>query len=434
MKKFIFSLAALLFALQGSAQQVRTLGIDEMFAIADSASSSIRSHAAAEREAEQAVRVARNDRLPSIDFEASASFLGDGWMADRNFSGGMNAPMPHLGNNFAVEAAQVIYAGGAVSSNIALSKLAHRSAQVEAEQNRQNVRFMLVGNYLELYKLKNEAEVYRKNIHQTERLVADIRAKHTEGLAIRNDITRYELRLQTLRLALAQTENSITIINARLVTTLGMPEDTMIEPDRSILEHMPATLTEQHWQQAATGSSPLLQQAELGVSRSEQGVKLARAARIPSLAVFAGDHLDGPVTIEVPPLNKNFNYWYVGIGLKFNIASLYKGGKAVRRAKYGVERATEMRNLAEEQVQTDVKDAYVRLNEAFTTYDISEKSLELAEQNYSVVENRYLNDLALITDILDASASKLSAELGVANARINILFNWYRLKKASGEL
>ncbi len=425
--------AILLFATQASAQRVRVLGIDEMFEIADSASSCIKSAIAAEHEAEQAVRVARGDRLPSIDFEASASFLGDGWMADRNFKNGMNAPMPHFGNNFAVEAAQVIYAGGAISSNIALSKLAHRSAQVEMEQNRQNIRFMLVGNYLELYKLLNEAEVYRKNIEQTERLVADIRAKHSEGLAIRNDITRYELRLQTLQLALTQTENSITIISSRLVTTLGLDPDTVIRPDSTALEQMPQSLTEQHWQQAAT-EAPLLRQAELGVDRSEQAVKLSRAARIPALSVFAGDHLDGPVTIEVPPLNKNFNYWYVGVGLKFNIASLYKGGRAVRRAKYGVERATEWRNLVQEQVQTDVTDAYVRLNEAFTTHTISKKSLELATENYAVVENRYLNDLALITDMLDASTSLLSAELGVANAKINILFNWYRLRKASGDL
>ena len=51
-----------------------------------------------------------------------------------------------------------------------------------------------------------------------------------------------------------------------------------------------------------------------------------------------------------------------------------------------------------------------------------------------MIENRYLNDLALITDMLDASNAKLSAELDVANARINVLFNYYRLMKAAGNL
>ncbi len=85
-------------------------------------------------------------------------------------------------------------------------------------------------------------------------------------------------------------------------------------------------------------------------------------------------------------------------------------------------------------LQTEVKAAYIRFVESFTTYETQIKSLELATQNYNVVNNRYLNELALITDMLDASNSKLSAELNVANARVNILFNYYNLKKTIGNL
>ena len=90
--------------------------------------------------------------------------------------------------------------------------------------------------------------------------------------------------------------------------------------------------------------------------------------------------------------------------------------------------------MLQENIQTQIKAAHVRFAESFTIYDTQMKSLELAEQNYEVVNNRYLNELALITDMLDASNSKLSAELQVANARINILFNYYKLKKAAGNL
>ena len=410
------------------------LTVEQMFELADANSKSIRTYEIYENEAEQSVRTARNDRLPSIEFSASASYLGDGWMADRNFSNGMNAPMPHFGNNFALEASQVVYAGGAVSSNIAMAELNYRKAKLDTERNRQDIRFLLVGDFLELYKLGNQSAVYRKNIEQTRRLLSDIRAKHREGLAIKNDITRYELQLQTLELALTQVENSRVIINNRLVTTLGLPHDSVIVPDSAMLNDMPQLLSEMQWQQTATEESPVLKQARIAVNRSEYGVKLARSERIPAFSVFAGDHLDGPITIEVPPINKNFNYWFVGVGLKFNIGSLYKAGKSIRRAKYAVDRAAEAERLVQDQVQTGVKDAYVRLTEAFTTCEMYETNLELATENYEVIENRYLNDLALITDMLDASNSKLSAELDVANARINVLFNYYRLRKAAGNL
>ena len=404
-----------------------------MFALADENNVSIRGFRYAESAAAEAVKAARNDRLPSIDFSASASLLGDGRLWDRDFSNGMNAPIPRFGNNFALEAAQVIYAGGAVSAGVAMSELKLQSVEAEAEQNRQNIRFLLVGNYLELCKLDNQAEVYRRNIEQTQRLLADIRARQQEGLAIRNDITRYELQLQRLELALTQTGNSRAIINGRLATALGIDPNQRIEPDRTVIESLPSVVSESQWQQIAA-DAPSMRLASLGVAQSKQAIKLAQAERRPSISLFAGDRLDGPITIEVPPLNKNFNYWYVGIGLNFKISSLYKSGRNVRRAKFASQQAEAFEQLTAENLQSDVREAYIRFDEAFTVCRMQEKNLELAEQNYEVVHNRFLNDLALITDMLDADNAKLSAELDVAKARIGILFNYYRLQKVAGNL
>lgn len=57
-----------------------------------------------------------------------------------------------------------------------------------------------------------------------------------------------------------------------------------------------------------------------------------------------------------------------------------------------------------------------------------------ANQNYSVVQNRYQNDLALLTDMVDASNMKLSAEMALVNARISMLYNFYTLKYVTNTL
>ena len=396
------------------AQTFQKMTIEEMFELADANSRSIRMFRLAEEEAGQAVKVARNAQLPSIDVSVSASYLGDAWLADRDFTNGENAAMPHFGNNFAIEASQVIYAGGAITSRIAIAKLQQQLAELDKEKNRQDIRFLLVGNYLEMYKLQNQAEVYRKNIEQTRKLVEDINAKQSQGLALKNDITRYELQLKSLELALTQIENGILILNNQLVTVLGLPQETVINVDTTLLGRLPKPSEEALWQETAVLSSPVLQQMKLNIKQSEYNERIAKAERLPSIALFAGDKLDGPITIEVPPINKNLNYWYIGVGVKFT------------------QRAQENDLLLQENVRTEVKAAYIRFHEAFTICDTQEKSLELAAQNYSVVNNRYLNDLALITDMLDASNSKLNAELQLVNAQINILFNLYKLKKTAG--
>lgn len=414
--------------------QIKKMGIEEMFELAETNSRSLRVFDLAEKESEQAIKIAQNAKLPSIDVSLSASYLGDGWIADRDFSNGANAPMPHFGNNFAIEASQVLYSGGAITTGIEIAKLQQQLAHLDKEENRQDIRFLLVGNYLEMYKLRNQEEVYLKNMEQTKQLLSEIQARQKEGLALKNDITRYELQLKSLELALIQVRNSIFIFNNQLVTVLGLPEEVVIEVDSSLLAQIPSISNETDWQQEASHRSPVLQQSKLGITQSENYEKRARSERLPSIALFAANHFDGPITIEVPALNKNFNYWYAGVSVQFNLASLYTSEKNIKRAKFSTQRAVEHNLLLQENVQINVKATYIRFVESFAMYDMQTKSLELATQNYETVNKRYLNELALITDMLDASNSKLAAELQVANAQINILFNYYKLKKASGNL
>ena len=113
---------------------------------------------------------------------------------------------------------------------------------------------------------------------------------------------------------------------------------------------------------------------------------------------------------------------------------MFKTTKKVNPAQLSTKRAEENNLMLQENVFVTVKDAYTRFQGSFQIYETKLKSMELAMQNYSVVNNRFLNDLSLITDMLDASNAKLSAELQTVNARINILFNYFRLKKSAGDL
>lgn len=172
----------------------------------------------------------------------------------------------------------------------------------------------------------------------------------------------------------------------------------------------------------------------LTVEMSKHQQKITGSEQIPQIALFAGNKLDGPITIEVPPINKNLNYWYVGVGVKYNFSSLFKASKSIARDKFTVRRNTERYNDAKEQTGLAVNAAQVKYMETYVELNTQQKSVELAHQNYAVIHDRYKNDMALITDMLDASNSKLEAELQLVNARINIVFNFYKLLYISGTI
>ena len=406
----------------------QVLGINEIFRLADENSQSIRTYKTGKEAADEALKAAKSERLPDIGASLSFSYLGDGYLWDRDFTNGQNIPMPHFGNNFALEAQQVIYAGGAINSGIALAELGQKMSELDWQKNRQEIRFLLTGYYLDLYKLNNQMQVLQKNLDLTEQVIHNMEARRTQGTALRNDITRYELQKETLKLQLAKVQDACKIMNHQLVTTLHLPAGTEIIPDSTLLEEEVKALAENDWQQLATQSNVGLQQAHLAVKMNEQKAKLERSELLPKIALVAGEYLDGPITIEVPVLNNNFNYWYVGVGVKYNLSSLFKNNKKVRQAKLNIRKSQEEYILAQEQVENGVQANYVNFLTSFTDLRTQKKSVELANQNYNVTSNRYKNDLALLTDMLDASNMKLSADLGLVNARINVIYSYYKMK------
>ena len=427
-KRLIGLLCITVLCSQGLCAQTRQMGIEELFRLADEQSKSIQTYRTGKEAAEEALKATKAQRLPDVNMSLSASYWGNGKLWDRDFGNAMTIDMPHFGNNFALEAQQVVYAGGAISSGIRQAELGKLLAELDLQKNVQEIRFLLVGHYLNLYKLDNQIRVLQKNMELTDEVIANMKARREQGTVLKNDITRYELQKEQLNLQLTRVEDARKIVNHQLVTTLHLPEDTEIAPDTSLLDRQILTLTEEDWQDMAEANNIFLKQAQATIQLNEQKVKQERSERLPHISIVAAEHLDGPITIEVPVLDNNFNYWYIGIGVKYNLSSLFKNNRKLKQARLNVRQAQEQRQLAQEQIENAVQEGYVNFLTAFTDLRTQENSVRLADENYHVTDNRYKNEMALLTDMLDASNMKLTADLGLVDARINILYNYYKMK------
>ena len=158
-----------------------------------------------------------------------------------------------MNSAFTAQASQVIYAGGAIRSGIEMAKLGHQLAELDVEKNRQEVRFLLTGYYLDLYKLQNQSQVIAKNIELTEKVIAQMKDRREQGTVLKNDITRYELQLQTLVLAKTQVDDAQKIIRHQIATTIHLPEGEDFELDAQSFEEegiaLKALTSEGVWQQ-----------------------------------------------------------------------------------------------------------------------------------------------------------------------------------------
>lgn len=421
----------------GGAQDCETdslsLTIADMFERIESDNRTMNVLRCAEEAAQEGIKAAKNAMYPEISAEVNVSYIGDAFMTDRDFSNFTVAQSPHFGNGFTLDVQQVIYAGGAVKAGVSLAQNQSSLALAQTEKSRQALRLLSVGQYLDLYKIANNIKVYEENILLTQKLIDEIRVRREQGLALANDVTRYELRLEMLRLELVRLQNTEKILNYRLCNTLCLPESTVIKPILDDIEDI-RSVSSVSWQSIATQSSPELKMADLNAEMASDQHALVRSEMLPKVALVAHENFNGPITFEVPPIDKNLNIWYVGLGVKYNLSSLYKSSGKVRQSEAQMRLARESREVAEENLKNDVYQAYMDYDQAYVELDTKLKSLQLANENYGRVYDRYIEQLALITDMLDAFNVKLDAELGVSDAKAEILYRQCKLKYAAGVL
>lgn len=417
--------------------------ISQLFQKVEDNSKSLRTSLSGVEAAHLGIESAKSKKLPDLDASLSFSYIGNALITDRNFSNVHGLKSPHFGNNFAFQAQQVVYAGGAINAGIKLAELGKQQAEVGVKLTRQQIRFIALGQYLDLYKIDNRIKVYEKNIELTRQLIDDIKEKQTHGMALKNDITRYELQMESLKLGLTALRNNRSILNHQLCNTLGMNQDSQMNqgnqdiqiiPDATIADKTYGKEGEAYWQTAGTLNSPLLEQSSNAIRIAEQKEKIAKSDLLPKVAFVAADNFDGPILFELPPVDKNLNVWYVGVGVKYSLSSLFKSNKRIKQAAVETRLAKEAHAVQAEQLNNNVQAAYVQYQQTYVELETQRKSVELAQQNYDVMNARYLSQLALVTDMVDASNLKLNAELSEVDARINIVYAYYRMKYVAGEI
>ncbi len=387
----------------------------------------------AQEAAEEGIKSAKNARYPEINAELNVSYIGDGFLTDRNFSNYTKAPSPHFGNGFTLEAQQVVYAGGAVNAAVRMAEHEGHMSEAVISKSRQGLRLMAAGEYLDLFRTDNSIKVYKENIALTTKLIEEINARREQGLALAADVTRYELRLEMLKLDLVRLLNTRESMNYRLVNSLGLPEGTVISSILGDDEDM-RDRSRQNWQEIAADASPEMKVSGIKADMALTRQKLVRSERLPKIAVVAYENFNGPITFEIPPIDKNLNLWYVGLGIRYNFSSLYKSGHKLKQAAIEVRQAEQARNVTEENLRNDVQKAYADYMQSYVELETSEKSLQLADENYERIHDRYMEQLVLVTDMLDAFNMKLDAELGVSAANAEIQYRLCCLRYAAGVL
>ncbi len=429
----LLTISFFLYAERILAQEVEVLTIKQVALLARARSKEV-SLAKGKVDKSNANReVVKNGQLPSIGGEASFVYVGNGYLADRDFTNGKSVTMPHLGNSVTVTAVQPLYTGGRIKNEIELAELAGKRAEVGFDKTLVDVSFVSVSLWLELYRLGNVKRVYEENIRQANMMIALMKGRHLSGVALKNDVTRYELNRARYETALLEIENSLSIINEKLTIFLDLKQRVKIEPDSTCIISLVDSLISGLCVLPDGSDAPDLRLVSLEKSMALKEIQLTKSSYMPQVSIVASNIFAGPILVEVPVIDKNFNYWFAGINIRYDFSSLYTTPKKLNLSKANFNISVLEDELVKDRLRVNISSINIRLNESIKALALHEKSLVLANDNYFTIKNNYLNGLSLITDLTDAGGIRLEAQLGIINAKLEILKNYYTLLKEAGE-
>lgn len=383
--------------------------------------------------AKQNTNVVKLQKLPTITASTGQFYLGDAVAIDKDFSNSTNVPMPHYGSSYAVQATQLIFKGGLVNKSIEMAGLREQLSELDLEKNKQDVKFLVISNYLDVYKIINQEEVFQNNKKLALERLKNIQKFYQQGMVTRNEVVRGELAIKNLDQGILILTNNKKILNYNLNIALGLSSDTEIIPTES-LENKESGIGMEYYTDLAHERNPLLKSAQKNIAVADKNIEIIKTDNAPTVAGFGGYTLQRPITTRNPVLDMYSGGWQTGVSLSYNIDTLFKTKEKVKLGELQKNQANDAMTLVQQNVDMAVNAAYTKYQEAIQQADILNDSKRLAEENYKITEAKYLNQLAVQAEMIDAQNQKLQSELDYANAEINVLYQYYNLLKSTGTL
>lgn len=421
MKNKIFLPICLVIATFSHAQETN-ISLQEVIQQSLQNNKSVKVAEATKNTNEYKVQSAKNNRLPDISLSGQYMHLFTTTNVD------IKLPMQSSGGGMGVEPNQLllgqasasvpVFAGFKIKNAIKSSELMVDLSNLQIEATKENVVWQAINLYFGLYKTQHSIDVLNENLVRANQRVKDFQNFLDNGIIARNDLLRAKLQASNVQVAIDEAETQYKNINYRLNLLTGQDESKIVHVNN--VESLKTI--NQNSQDYANRTDVKSYDVKNQIADSQ--IKIAKAAYYPQLAVSAGY-----VAMDIDKVASVTNATNVGIGLKYDLSSLYKNKAEVEIAK-----AQKLEN--EMQKETTIDKAKVEMNEAFQKYDLAKKknnvykeAVEQANENYRIVKDKNDNGLADTDDLLEADVQQLQAKInqvvGEADEQLAIYEYYY---------
>jgi outer membrane protein len=431
---FVLTILAITLANLTNAQDKRPLSLNEAIDLSIKNSKQLKINRAKVEQASAAVKEAIERKLPDAKVSGSYIYLTNpkiDMKTKTSSNGGSTGGTPKV-NQAAygiLNLSLPVYAGGRIRYGIESSKYLAQAEELDAENNKEQVIENAIEAYVNLFKAGEAVQLYDSNLVQAQQRVKDFTNLEKNGLLARNDLLKAQLQTANVELALLDAKNNWELANVNMNLMLGLSEGTILSPDSAIINQNFSVQTLDEYVQAALKNRKDIEALELRKQAANVGVKSVKGEMYPSIALTGGY-----IAADVPKLLTITNAANIGVGVQYDIGSLWKNKSKVQEAQGRVNELTATQELVNDNIRLQVNKAYLNWLSSQKKIDVYAKAIEQADENYRIVKNKYANSLATLTDLLEADVAQLQSRLNYSFAKADSVVVYNQLLRSAGML
>lgn len=416
------------------AQEVHTVSLQEAMKLAKENNKKVLKSQLEITLAEQNIKERKELRLPDVQLNGMYSritniteFKGDGFLNGKEVTKAI-PEIYEVNSSFKMP----IYVGNKINNAIKIANQENEIAKIKSEKTENDIELEVVANYLAIYKMMELQKIFEENIKEEKSRLKEVQSLQKHGTVTKNEVIRAELQLSDRELNALTNSKNIQITLHDLKTLIQIPENEEIAIDTtaSLDEMNGVDPYDFYLSKAMQNEEMRMASQELNISKTE--LKLVKGNYLPSVNFFGNYGFYYPNYKFFPPNPYLYTLGQVGIEARFDLSALYKNKTKVAKASTKIDMQKMQTEILKDEIQDQLYKEHTQYQEILEKFVVVDKALDLAEENYRIVKLKYLNQLVLITEMVDADNALLQAKYNKIATHLDAVLKHYEMMHTVG--
>lgn len=282
------------------------------------------------------------------------------------------------------------------------------------------------------YRAQEVKDLLVNSLKQIENHLKDTKNFLENGLVTQNDYLKLQVQYSNTKLQLIEAENNLEVARAVFNKALGLPLESKTEISAGQLSTNNLDYDIEDLIKEAKQNRDEIESLSFRLKAADENISAARSGWFPSVYLTGNYYYSNP-NARFQPLTDQWNdTWDVGVTLSWDIWDWgLTSSKTTQAEELSVQTQASLDKL-NDNIEVEVYQSYLNLIKSQEKVDVSKLSLEQSSENYRITTEKYNEQLATSTDLIDAEISELQAATNLTSSLIEYNLAKVRLEKAVG--